>query len=106
MSHEEILAQAKKNGYSRLYAEYYSHQPFCEACLEAGIQTPAGWPHHILTRGAHGPIDKEWNLLSLCQIHHTVADTWSFSVVYPRCGEKIQRAREKNRGIRCSHADH
>ena len=97
MTREEIMAKAKQNGYSRAYASYYADHPHCEACREAGLSVLAGWPHHILTRGAHGPIDKEWNLLSLCHYHHTIADTWAFSAFAPECGRKIRMAKERRR---------
>lgn len=43
-----------------------ARKPYCELC-----GAPAyGWPHHIKTRGAGGKEDR-WNLIQLCEKHHT-----------------------------------
>lgn len=95
---EDILRWGKKRGYGKKYAEYYATHLWCEAHQAYGLNIPAGPPHHINSRGAHGNIDENWNLISLCRDCHTlihqVGDA-AFCDHFPLMRYKIEAGREK-----------
>jgi len=90
---DDIFAYCKKKGYSRAYATYWANHPWCEAC----VVSPSQPPHHIITRGAHGP-DENWNLLALCPIHHRMYHNkghQQFADRFHHLEYKIRSAREQ-----------
>ena len=93
---ENLLYWAKKKGYSESYARYYASHLYCEAHQGYNISIPAGPPHHINTRGAHGDLDEYWNLLSLCTECHTMIHNCGdekFCESFPLVRDKIEAGR-------------
>jgi 5-methylcytosine-specific restriction endonuclease McrA len=47
-------------------SNYQSHL----SCLACGTTQVDRCFHHVIARKRVAPIDKKWNLMTLCQIHH------------------------------------
>lgn len=93
ITNEAIKTYCKRKKYSKEYAEFWCNNRFCECC-----RMPSSAPHHIHSRGAHGNIDDDWNLLNLCLEHHNMLHAVGedyFIKKYPGLKDKFKKAKEK-----------